>query len=62
MCKGSKIERMVCGKKFSGWGNSMPVRYNNLEPTTYRYGAVSVKSDFHLDISKFPRGEFLFPR
>ena len=41
-------------------GNSTPARYNNLEPTTYRYGAVSGESDFHVDISKYPRGEFLF--
>ncbi len=39
----------------------MPTRYNNLELTTYRNGAVSGKSDFHVDISKSPRGEFLFP-
>ena len=37
-------------------------RYNNLEPATYRNGVVSGKSDFHVDISKSPRGEFLFPR
>ena len=36
-------------------------RYNNLEPNTYRYGAVAGKSDPHVDISKYPRGEFLFP-
>ena len=41
-------------------GNSTPARYNNLEPTTYRYGAVSGESDFHVDISKYPGGEFLF--
>ena len=35
-------------------------RYNNLDPTTYRYGAMSKKSDFHVDISKYPGGEFLF--
>ena len=40
----------------------MPVRYNNLDPTTYRYGALSGKTDFHVDISKSPRGYFLFPR
>ena len=34
--------------------------YNNLDTATYRYGAVSRKSDFHVDISKCPRGEFLF--
>ena len=28
----------------------MLARYNNLEPTTYRDGAVSGKSDFHVDI------------
>ena len=39
-------------------GNSTLDRYNNLEPTTYRYGAVLGKSDFHVDISKYPRGEF----
>ncbi len=32
-------------------------RYNNLELTTYRYEGVSEKSDFHVDISKSPRGE-----
>ena len=31
--------------------------YSNLDSTTYRYGAVSVKSDFHVDISKYPGGE-----
>ena len=36
--------------------------YNNLESVTYRYGAVSGKSDFHVDILKYPGGEFLFPR
>ena len=41
-------------------GNSTLDRYNNLEPTTYRYGAVLGKSDFHVDISKYPGGEFLF--
>ena len=34
--------------------------YNNLEPTAYRNDIVSGKSDFHVDISKSPRGEFLF--
>ena len=28
--------------------------------TTYQNGAVSKKNDFHVDISKYPRGEFLF--
>ena len=37
-------------------------RYNNLETVTYRNGTVSGKTDFHVDISKSPRGEFLFPR
>ena len=32
-------------------------RNNNLELTTYRSGAVSGKTDFHVDISKSPRGE-----
>ena len=36
--------------------------YNNLDTATYRYGAVSGKTDFHVDISKYPGGEFLFPR
>ena len=36
--------------------------YNNLELATYQNGAVSGKSDFHVDISKYPGGEFLFPR
>ncbi|WP_308556205.1 hypothetical protein, partial [uncultured Porphyromonas sp.] len=40
--------------------NSTPARYDNLESTTYRYGAVSGKTDFHVDISKYPGGEFLF--
>ena len=35
----------------------MLARYDNLELTTYRNGAVSVKSDFYVDISKSPRGE-----
>ena len=35
-------------------------RNNNLKLTTYRYGAVSRKTDFHVDISKYPGGEFLF--
>ena len=34
--------------------------YNNLDPTTHQNDAVSGKSDFHVDISKSPRGEFLF--
>ena len=35
--------------------------YNNLEPTTCRYGAVSGKKRIlHVDILKYPRGEFLF--
>ena len=38
----------------------MPDRYNNLKLTTYQNGTVSGKSDFHVDISKSPRGEFLF--
>ena len=38
----------------------MPTRHNNLDLATYRNGVVSGKSDFHVDISKFPRGEFLF--
>ena len=32
-------------------------RNNNLELETYRYGAVSGKSDFHVDILKYPGGE-----
>ena len=32
-------------------------RYNNLELDTYQNDAVSGKSDFHVDISKSPRGE-----
>ena len=35
----------------------MPARYDNLQLATYQNGAVSGKSDFHVDISKFPRGE-----
>ncbi len=34
--------------------------YNNLEPTTYRCGTVSGKTDFHVEILKYPGGEFLF--
>ena len=37
------------------------VCYNNLEPTTYQNGVMSGKTDFHVDISKNPGGEFLFP-
>ena len=33
------------------------VHYNNLEPTTYQNGTVSGETDFHVDISKSPRGE-----
>ena len=62
MCKGSKIERMVCGKKFPDWENSTLARYNNLDSTIYRNGTVLGKSDFHVEILKYPRGEFLFPR
>ena len=40
----------------------MLAHYNNLDPTTYRNGTMSGKTDFHVDISKFPRGEFLFSR
>ncbi len=40
--------------------NATLIRNNNLEPTTYRYISVSGKTDFHVDISKSPRGEFLF--
>ena len=42
------------------WRNSTSSCYNNLEPATYRNGTVSGKSDFHVDISKYPGGEFLF--
>ena len=35
----------------------MLARYNNLELTTYRDGAVSVKSDFHVEILKYPGGK-----
>ena len=38
----------------------MPTSRNNLEMTTYQNGAASEKSDFHVDISKYPGGEFLF--
>ena len=40
----------------------MSARCNNLESITYEYGSVSGKSDFHVEISKYPGGEFLFPR
>ena len=36
--------------------------YNNLESATYRNKVVSGKTDFHVDILKYPGGEFLFPR
>ena len=36
--------------------------YNNLESATYRYGAVSGKTDSHVGILKYPGGEFLFSR
>ena len=42
------------------WGNSTTTRYNNLEQPTYRNGIVSGKTDFHVDISKYPGGEFFF--
>ena len=42
------------------WANPTSARYNNLNPTTNRYGAVSRKTDFHVDISKYPGGEFFF--
>ena len=32
-------------------------RYNNLDLATYQNEAMSGKSDFHVDISKSPRGE-----
>ena len=38
----------------------MLARYNNLDSTIYQNDTVSGKSDFHVEISKFPRGEFLF--
>ena len=37
--------------------NPTSARYNNLELTTYRNGAMSGESDFHVDISKYPGGE-----
>ena len=40
-----------------GWANSILAHYNYLEPTTYRNGTVSGETDFHVDISKSPRGE-----
>ena len=40
-----------------GWANSTLAYYNYLEQTTYRNGTVSGKIDFHVDISKSPRGE-----
>ena len=43
------------------WANSPLARYNNLDPTTYRYGSVLGKSDFHVDISKCPRGKEKIP-
>ncbi|WP_308556553.1 hypothetical protein, partial [uncultured Porphyromonas sp.] len=46
----------------SDWENSTLGSYNNLESATYQNGVVSGKTDFHVDISKSPRGEFLFPR
>ena len=35
-------------------------RNNNLELTTYQNDAMPGKTDFHVDISKYPGGEFLF--
>ena len=45
-----------------GWEKLMLASHDNLEIVTYQNGAVSGKSDFHVDILKSPRGEFLFPR
>ena len=33
---------------------------SNLGLRTYRYEALSGKTDFHVEILKYPRGEFLF--
>ena len=41
----------------SGASDWRLARNNNLELETYRYGAVPGKSDFHVDISKSPRGK-----
>ena len=54
---GAVSDRAIITPHSPGWGNSTPARYNNLDSTTYRYGALSGKSDFHVDISKSPRGE-----
>ena len=55
VCKGLEIRGV--GGRPSDWG-----RNNNLGLSTYRDEAMSGKSDFHVDISKYPGGEFLFPR
>ena len=53
-------ERLGCIS--TGQASSTLVCFNNLELVTYQNGVVSGKSDFHVDISKSPRGYFLFPR
>ena len=57
---GRYAERLWCVSP--GWENLRLARYNNLESATHQNGVVSGKTDFHVDISKSPRGEFLFPR
>ena len=59
---GAVSDRAIITPHSPGWGNSTLVHYNNLELTTHRYGAVSGKTGFHVDISKYPGGEFLFLR
>ena len=41
-------------------GRLLQKSHNSSESTTYRYGTMSGKTVFHVDISKSPRGEFLF--
>ena len=52
---------MRCNFSLRADANSTSARYNNLDPTTYQSGAVSGKSDFHVDISKFPREKEKIP-
>ena len=59
-CKGKTNFLILQGVASALAENPTLACYNNLEPTTYQNGAMSGKSDFHVDISKFPRGEFLF--
>ena len=44
-----------------GWEKLMLASHDNLEIVTYQNGAVSGKSDFHVDISKYPREKEKIP-